>query len=227
MTCYVLLNESDAEELTPAVLLEMAADIQIAYDRDFAPACGVLPVDIVVAERGSDAPPNARIFYIVDDIPEAPGALAFHTVDDSGRPILKIGVSENRSEGGSLIDVLSESMSHEIFETERNPFVNRFVAGPWSKKLVADEACDPVQGTPYREGKTAISNFTLPAWSDAEDAKGPYDFGGKLAAPFACLPTGYLAFSDGTQHFGEAVSEKRRAHVGRFGRASLAAGALP
>ena len=229
MTVYAILNESSAPELTHPYLLETAVDMQVAYDRDYAAACAVLPIDIVVCDRPEDVPEKARVFHIMDSIPEAPGALAFHTRDDSGRPVLKIGVDENRKEalatGGSFLDALTESMSHEIFETARNPYVNRWISGPWLDKKVADEASDPVQGSPYREGQTAISNFTLPAWSDPEDLVGPWDFGGVLKSPFDCAPTGYLPFDDGTNQYGEAVSARKREHLetyGRFARAKAA-----
>lgn len=219
---YAIVNESSAPELTPTILATIALDMQSAYDTKFAPAWGALPVDIVVASADA-IPSDARVLHLVDSIPDAPGALAYHTVDDAGRPVLRLGVAENRSEGGVLLDVLSESMSHEVFETARNPFVNRYVEGPWSGKKVADEVGDPVQGVPFREGASAIADFTLPAWSDAGDTSGPYDYQGKLTAPFTKLPTGYLAFDDGSQDFGDRVSAARRTTAAIFGRTSLKA----
>lgn len=217
---YAILNESSAPELTRTVLLQMAADMQVAYDRDFAPLNGLLPVDIVLVESAAESPRDARLFHIVDTIADVPGALAYHTIDAAGRPVLMLGVDENRLEAGSLLDVLSESMTHEIFEATRNPFVNRYLSGPWSDKKVADEASDPVQGSPYREGKTAISNFTLPAWGDIADREGPWDFCNVLKGPFECAPTGYLPFDDGTQQFGEAVSAKRRVYASQHARSA-------
>jgi len=213
-TRYVVVDESSAPELKGGALVTMSADIQDAYDEDFAPAHGVLPVEIYV-RHPSEVQPGERVLHIVDSIPDAPGALAYHTVDERGNPVLRLGIEENRAQGGALLDVLSESISHEIFETAKNPFVNRYLDCGLDKK-VADEVCDPAQGSPYRRGTTAIANFTLPAWSDAEDAEGPYDFvtsqHGRtvLTKPFDCAPTGYLAFDDGTQSFGDKVSDLRK-----------------
>lgn len=224
MTIYCIVDESTAPELKSSLvphtdnpLVTMKRDIQIAFDTDFAPLCGVLPVDIRVCAL-SDAPENARIMHIVDSIDDAPGALAYHTVDDHGRPTLRLGVNQIRAVGGSLLDNVSETLSHEIFETQRNPFVNRYLDGPWQGKKVADEACDPVQGSGYRHGQTLISNFTLPAWGDIGDVDGPWDFQKVLIGPFECAPTGYLAFDDGSQAFGASMHPLRKTHAENYAR---------
>jgi hypothetical protein len=228
VTTYAILNESTAPELSTAALLELANDGQLAYDKDYAPACGTLPIDVVVVESVHEAARcfgKVRLIHIVD-ILDDPQALAYHTYDDRGIPVLRVGAnacrSEAEAEGKPCLYVISDALMHEIFETERNPFVNKYVAGPWRDKKVADEACDPLQGSGYRCGKTWIPNFTLPAWSDPSDADGPYDFVSTLprtprvlSAPFTKLSTGYLAFDDGSQDFGEHMSERARARAGR------------
>jgi hypothetical protein len=221
VTTYSIINQSTAPELTPAVLVQMAADIQAGYDSVFAPACGVLPVTILVG----DTDVADRVMTIVDELDQA-GALAYHTVDAKGRPVLMLGANANRSEGGVFLDVISESLSHEVFETEGNPYVNRYldhggaIAG---KPDVADEWCDPVQGSGWRQGSTWISNFVLPAWGDVTDTDGPWDHAGMLTGPFGCAPTGYLAFRDGSQHFGAAMTDARKVQVGLFSRVAVKA----
>lgn len=227
MTTYVILNESTAQELTQAELLELANDGQIAYDRDYAPACGTLPIDIVVAASAHDVAHlgRVRVIHVVDNLDD-PDALAYHTFDAHGNPVLRVGANvcrlEGQSNGTPFRDVFSDALMHEVFETERNPFVNKYVAGPWRHKKVADEACDPLQGSGYRCGKTWIPNFTLPAWSDPRDADGPYDFVSTipktvrvLTAPFTKLATGYLAFDDGSQELGEKMSARARTRAGK------------
>ena len=217
MTVYSLVNSSTAPELTAAILAQQALDAQQAYDTVFAPACGVLPVTILVGD--TDA--SDRLIVFQDDLTDAPGALAYHSVDDKGRPVLYVGMNANRSEGGNLLDVLSESWTHEVFETARDPFVNRYLdhGGALADKPdVCDEACDPVQGSGWRQGSTLISNFTLPAWGDIGDVDGPWDHSGVLKAPFGCAPTGYLAFRDGTQTFGASVSEARKVQASKYAR---------
>jgi hypothetical protein len=216
VTTYSIINQSTAPELTPVVLVQMAADIQTGYDSVFAPACGVLPVTILVGD--TDA--ADRVMTIVDELDQA-GALAYHTVDAKGRPVLMLGANANRSEGGVFLDVISESLSHEVFETEGNPYVNRYIDHGGllaSKPDVCDEWCDPVQGSGWRQNATLISNFVLPAWGDAGDVDGPWDHAGVLKAPFGCAPTGYLAFRDNTQTFGAQCSAARRLHASNFAR---------
>lgn len=214
---YAIVNDSTAPELTHAALLTMAADIQTAYARDFAPAHGVLPVVVVVCSA-SEVPVGARQGHIVDEIPEAPGAAAYHTTDAQGRPMIRLGVDACRAEGASLLDAISEALDHEIKETSRNAFVNKWLSGPWVGKKVADEVCDPVQGSPYREGSTLLANFVLPAWGDASDSDGPYDFRRVLSAPFAVAPSGYLAFDVGPNSYGAMMTERKRAAIEKHGR---------
>jgi hypothetical protein len=216
VTVYSLVNSSTAPELTAAILVRQALDAQQAYDTVFAPVCRVLPIIILVGD--TDA--SDRLIVFQDDLTDAPGALAYHSVDDKGRPVLYVGMNANRSEGGNLLDVLSESWTHEVFETARNPFVNRYLdaGGLFGSRKVADEACDPVQGSGWRQGATLISNFTLPSWGDIGDVDGPWDHSGALKAAFQCAPTGYLAFDDGTQTFGASVSEARRVQASTYAR---------
>lgn len=219
---YVIVDESSAPEIKGAAIVTMQSDIQNAYDTDFAPSHGVLPVEIF-CRHATEVQPGDRVLHIVDSIEgDAPGALAYHTVDAQGNPVLRLGVNEHRGLGGNLLDLLSESLSHEIFETAKNPYVNDYsdhqglVAG---HPDVAKEVCDPVQGTPYRCGSTSIANFVLPAWFDAEDSDGPFDFVSSckgeqiLSKPFDCYASGYLAFRDGSQVFGDKMTDAHKAQA--------------
>ncbi len=216
MTTYAIVNNSTAPELTPEWLAQTALDAQVAYDTVFAPAQGVLPVDIHVGT--TDA--TDRVVEFVDVLDD-PQALAYHTVDDKGRPVLKVGVTATRSEGGNFLDALTEAFTHEVWETEGNPYVNRYLDHSGlipGKPDVCREIGDPVQGSGWRCGQTWMANFTLPAWEDPGDVDGPYDHTGVLTKPFQCAPQGYLAFRDGTQSFGERVSATKRASLEKYAR---------
>lgn len=216
MTTYALVNSSTAPELTPAWLAQTACESQEAYDTVFAPARGVLPADIRVGV--DDA--TDRIVEFVDVLDDLQ-ALAYHTVDDKGRPKLMVGVSATRAEGGNFLDALTEAMTHEIWESAVDPICNEYldhsgtIAG---KPDVCNECADPVQGSGWRQGSTWCANFTLLAWQDVEDVDGPYDHVGVLGKPFACAPGGYLAFRDGSQSFGAAMSEARKMTATKHGR---------
>lgn len=217
MKPYVILNEAIAPELTRDWLLACAAALTKQYDEDFAPAHGTLPITIVVANDASDVPTGARVFHLKDSIPEAPSALAYHTRDAKGNPVLVLGVDTIRSQGGSLLDEISKAMSHEILETELNPYVSRWNDFDGVKKL-AFEACDPVQGGSYTVDGIAVSDFVLPAYFDADDIEGPYNHLGTLVAPLSCAAAGYQSFDDGTQVFGEEVPDHVKRHAQEHAR---------
>jgi hypothetical protein len=114
MTTYAFVNQSKAAELAPvAVLGQMVSDIQEAYDLVFAPALGTLTVTVEVgpAKESTD-----RVLVLKDMLPEAPGALAYHSVDDKGRPMLFLGVetipSDGTFSGQALLDQISIAASH-------------------------------------------------------------------------------------------------------------------
>lgn len=216
MTTYSLLNSSTAPELTPAWLAQTAQDIQEAYDTVFAPKRGVLPATIQVGV--TDA--TDRVVEFVDVLDD-PQAIAYHTVDGQGRPVLKVGVNAVRAEGGNFLDALTDAATHEVWETTGDPFCNGYLDHSGlivGKPDVCDEWADPVQGSGWRQGQTWCANFTLAAWGDAEDVDGPYDAMSVLGKPFACAPGGYLAFRDGSQSFGAAMTATRKASLEKYSR---------
>jgi hypothetical protein len=215
---YAIVNESHAAEVTIPWLSTGICDMQDAYDGPFASVWGVLPIEIVLGDPGDG---SARIFHLVDLIPEAPDALAYHTVDDQGRPVLKLGVETIRSSlgaGQNLQDELTKAMTHEIFETAIDPFATLYCWISGKPLMLSYEVCDPVQGGSFKQGSSAISNFVYPAYFDQEDTQGPYDQCRQLSAPLSCAPDGYQAWSDGSQTFGEKLSERKRAQARAYGR---------
>lgn len=216
---YAILNESHAPELTPTSLSTIVCDTQDAYDGPFASVWGVLPISVILGQPPVSTP--ARIAHLVDTIPEAPDALAYHTIDAAGNPVLRIGVETirgNLAPGQVLLDEISKAITHELFETAVDPFVSLFCQVAGKTAMLAYEACDPVQGGSFKQGSTAISNFVYPAYFDAEDPSGPYDQVRQLSTPLSCDAAGYQAWSDGSQTFGERVSDFKRMQVVRFGR---------
>jgi hypothetical protein len=217
---YVLRNDSKAPELADAALSMMVADSQQAYDEDFAPMHGLLPITITVLASGIAFPAGVRNVRIVENDASVPDAVAYHTVDAQGNPELVVSVDAARSEGGSILDQISIALTHEIFETSRNPFVAFCAMAPGKAVPQMLEVCDPVQGGSYKKNETAISNFVTPAYFDANDSKGPYDKCGQLTAPFQCDAEGYIPWADGTQTFGEELSDTKKLHASSHGRAA-------
>ena len=84
----VLINQSSAIKDDDVKRIAEACHIQL---RDHVgPAWNFAePLSVTFA---SEPDADSFAFFFVDDIPEAPGALAYHFVDDNGMPAGKIGV---------------------------------------------------------------------------------------------------------------------------------------
>jgi hypothetical protein len=154
-------------------------------------------------------------FFLVDDIPEAPGALAYHFVQDNGIPAGKIGVKTTLQAGESV----SSATSHEAVELQCDIYCETWSYSDQLRCLVATEACDPVQNDTYDikvgDGTMIqVSNFVTPYYF-AESASGhPLDHLGKVTGPFELASGGYqIRMKGGTVSnvFGSDVSEALRA----------------
>lgn len=202
-------------------VLYMAAACALQVKRDFCPAWGLSPISVGFYPSGV-LPRRTWVMELVDDIPEAPGALAYHTEDGdvvSGR----IGVGTILQNGGvPLYDSngapsVASALSHEILETIVDPFVNDWCDGPEGQSY-AKETADPVESSQYlitvKGNPVAVSNFVTPRYFDTQAVGGVLDFMGQLTAPFSLAPGGYYVIRDasGSPHevFGEVKPEAWR-----------------
>jgi hypothetical protein len=131
------------------------------------------------------------IFYFVDDIPEAPGALAYHDVDAHGIPYGKIGVKTTLGAGESV----SSAASHEAVELQCDIWCASWSFSNTLNCLVATEACDPVQNDTYKiqvadGSEVEVSNFVTPKYFTPQ-LRGPFDHLGSLARAFEIGAGGY------------------------------------
>lgn len=148
----------------------------------------------------SDLIDQGFYFQLVDDLPEAPGALGYHDIDKDGRPYSKIAVNPSLQHGSDwLIGTYAviTTVTHEAGETVCNPIIN-IMRDMNSTTSVAQEICDPVEDTQYIHNGCAITNFVLPSWFNPF-GKAPYDYLGKLAAPFTMTAGGYMIVREGGQ----------------------------
>lgn len=220
MDTFAVVNQSSDPSLSRDVLLKMLAALQTQSERDFAPLWHQTPSTFVLAP--ADEPPtfDCHITYIKDQTPEAPDALAWHTIDEQGRPVLVVGLeaclAEAMAEGKSLLDVLSGAISHEACEERGNEFVNLNVDMPDGHHDTAREACDWVQGDAYEIDGFEMSNFVLPVFFDADAPEGTrLDYLSLCRKPLVVRPKGYAVLRsvrDGSSRmiFGESVSEAKR-----------------
>lgn len=135
-------------------------------------------------------------FYLelVDDLPEAPGALGYHDVDGHGTPYAKVAVNPSLQNGSDWLtgrySVLSV-IEHEADETTLNPIINVWRDLGDGTRETAQEACDAVEDTGYHWRGADQTNFLLPAWFNPFGVA-PFDHLGVLAAPFTLSPGGYM-----------------------------------
>jgi len=158
---------------------------------------------------------------LVDSLPDAPGAVAYHDVDGHETPVVWLARTAcNSLTSGS--DSVSSALSHELCEAAGDPFVNAWRDDGHGSEW-AQELCDAVQETGYTQDGIAVSNFVLPSFF-APGASGPYDYLGALgrpaiSAPLQTAPGGYQINRTGgggeVQVFG-AIAPRRRARKAHF-----------
>lgn len=145
---------------------------------------------------------NDQGFYLqlVDDLPEAPGALGYHDVDSDGRPYSKVAVNPSLQNGSDWLtgqySVIS-IVGHEALETIGDPLCNNWVDLDQDAET-AREMCDAVEDTGRHYHGADITNFLMPAWFNPF-GKPPFDDLGLLEAPFTMTAGGYLIVRVGGQ----------------------------
>lgn len=168
------------------------------------------------------APPNMRfgtgMYCVFMDNSDASGALAYHT-ETNNVPFSKVFVKTVLQYGGAIlmgatarVPTVAQAFAHEIFEMIMNQNVNVW----WQLSngtLVPAEVSDPVQGNvvPVRVGSVTVglSDYILPAWSDPQANRGPYNFLNTLTRPFQLARGGYvIMMRNGTMSYvlGTSVS---------------------
>ncbi len=231
---FAIINETTDPQITHDILLAGAAALQRQSEEHFAPLWKQTPSTFIIVASEDVQALDVHVTKIVDEIPEAPGALAYHTVDDGGRPILVIGWNVMKSEGGDIWKCLWSGISHEACEERGNPFVNLNVDMPDGKHDTAQEACDWVQGDLYELDGHWMSNFVTPEFFDVSITPGTrLDYMKLCTAPLTVRPQGYAAIREVREGrtrmvFGDLVPEKIQAAktmalVLGYNRASLKA----
>lgn len=149
---------------------------------------------------------------VLDNTDQA-DALAWHSVDDQGRPFAVAFVQTILEDGGSLLDgalSLAAAISHEVVEMIGNP-----VCGAWNDDFNgrewAQENSDPVQADAYplsvsttgpdgqaTEVDVWVSNYIFPAWWNPFATDGPFDHMRLCTRPFEIRPGGYAIVRDVT-----------------------------
>lgn len=221
---FAIVSQAKDPAVSYSLLVGIGTSLVKQAATDFASFWETLPCEVDVFLTAAAVPEDRCLMLIVDDIPEAPNALAYHSITPAGRPMLRLGWETIKANGGTLIKgggSMSSAMSHEVLETIGDPYV-----GWWSDfdgtREIALEVCDPVQGDSYEIDGIAVSNFVGPRYFS--QGPGPYDYMGSLTAPLTLSPGGYIVLrEDGpagkqTQQFGRNVTLEQQILRASYGR---------
>ena len=149
----------------------------------FSAAYGEQCVSFRIAAGVNDRAPTEVGIHFRDQIPEAPGALAYHQVVN-GVPDIELGVDLFMTLTVGLESV-SSGGSHELLELLGDPGANQWAdRQDGSAEMDAKEMCDFVQNTGYAATNGVwVSNFVLPSvWIPG--ATGPYDHMGVMQSQY-------------------------------------------
>lgn len=209
LSSIAIVNRTSKKESNDVARCARSIDWQVRMN--LAPAWGFY-ASIFHATDDSVLPPSTWRVYLYDEPQDLAGAgrLGYHRFDGPlPTPVghVFVGPSERADEPWTGV------VSHEIIEMLGDPWVNLEVRR--GVELWPRELCDAVQGhyyrTPLIEG-VEVADFLLPEYF-IEGANGPYDYLGRLSAPFSIAPTGYsLVTKEGVMKavYGERYASWRR-----------------
>ena len=202
--CVVLIQEASSSALvsqvTPAWLARCAAACSLQLSRDVCPIYGGT-YGVRVGAGSADVRAGEIVFAIVDALPAAPGAVAYHDVNGQAVPLAFLALSTCNS-----LDDVSTAISHELCEAAGDLDCNLW-ADDGSGSEWARELCDAVESNSYPidigDGNPPVnvSDFLLPAFF-AANSSSPYSYmqgtpmpqtatAGFPSAPFATATSGY------------------------------------
>lgn len=163
--------------ISPAVLAAVASALMVQLNRDVATYWGGNYV--VSSELIATTPlaPGEIACLLVDSLPNAPGAVAYHDVNGDEVPIVLLARTQCNSltTGSSSV---SMGLSHELLEAAGDPYVNAWRDDGHGREY-AQELCDAVQEQGYTIDGITVSNFVFPPFF-APGSAGPFDMLGTV-----------------------------------------------
>lgn len=183
-------------QVSPEWLARAAAACWTQLLRDVIPVWGAEVAGVRATTRNLIRP-GESVFAILDELPDAPGAIAYHDVVGGAVPVEFLALSTCRT-----LDDVSTAISHELCEVVGDPDCNRWdddgIGHEW-----AHELCDAVESNLYPidmgdgAAPVMVSDFLLPAFF-ASLSPGPYCYtqanqlpGSYPIAPFKTAGGGY------------------------------------
>lgn len=230
-----VINESTL--VTNDQVNTMCLAIQSQLNLHVLPAWNMKSGSIKFYADKNKVPGYAWVVSVLDNATVA-GALGYHSEDFDKIDGFIFAQTVLSNGGKVLFDAanpnnftVSSVLSHEVCEMVGDRFANFWADGPSIAQgsEYALELCDPVEGDSYtitvNGTVVSVSNFVFPSWFNQQATAAlnkPFDYLGKLSAPFTMTPGGYMIVAESgkvSQVFGEEMPEwKRDIKRGSFSR---------
>lgn len=183
-----VVKDADLQAVIPA--------LQTQVHNHFAPVWGI---DAELQFVSGTPPPGAWWLVILDDADQA-NALGYHDVTDEALPIGKVFVRTTQEAHANW----TVTASHELLEMLADPEINlaaiREEQDGAATALYSYEICDPCEADQfgYAIGNVTVSDFVYPSWFESFHISHgtQFDYCGRITAPFALLPGGYMTSMD-------------------------------
>lgn len=178
---------------TTEEVAHLARVLDLQVRRDFAPVWNRYGT-VFAASETDKLPEKTWKIYLFDQprTREELGAYGYHeTRGNAYVPVgfVFTGLCDRNHEPWSGVT------SHEVLEALGDPWINvevRRTLADGSSELWPYEVADAPQGQYYSIDGMQVANFLLPEYF-IDGADGPFDFLGRLKAPFSIAETGYSA----------------------------------
>lgn len=192
-----IINESTV--VTDAQVKELVDALQVQVDRDFGPIWGI-GANLNAVAKGQTANPNNWWLCVLDSS-DMSGALGYHDLTETGKPLGKSFAKDDLKYGLSW----TVTVSHELLEMILDPYINDVIFAQTTDTagtLFSKEVCDAVEDDSfgYMIGNVLVSDFQLPAWFESNRAPNStqFSFKNNVHAPFALAKGGYIGAFDVT-----------------------------
>jgi hypothetical protein len=160
----------------------------------------VKPVTVTYVGKGKKVTTPLRCILL--DNSDVQDALGYHD-QENGVPYARVFIKTILDYGGELLysnnpsaPTVSGTVTHEVLEMIADLRANVWWSFADGYTLCAAEVCDPVQSNPVivkvKNQQVMLSDWILPAWSDPQATKGPYNHNKTLTAPLTVDQGGYL-----------------------------------
>jgi hypothetical protein len=194
---YILINEGSDADVTRDRMITLAGELAI-QQTELAAWWQRVPLQVLQADSEAAAPTEDgwTLAKVIDELDDKK-ALAYHTTNALGRPLILIGaqiLKANAPRGTDWVlgpDSLATAAGHELLETAINPYLS-FWSPLDATTWIPEEVGDPVQGDSYLRTPNSgvyLSNFVGPRYFSY--GAGPYDRMGLVRVPREIRPGGY------------------------------------